>query len=234
MSRTGSALLLLLLTGAPALAQEPGSAPDEPDEPDEDELPLPAVPLPVANIATAPVPVPRLYVGAHVGASFALAALGPGVTPSIEAGGLIGPDGRFQPFLSVSYTEAHATGTAEDPAFPDGYTWTLARRSTTVAPGLRVRLLPWRERLSPEFAAGPLLDIASITVGGASGDAAFPETTEARVAGGGFVSAGLAGRLGPGQLEGHVTLCVVPETGDLTGSLLLPTLAPSIGYRVTR
>ncbi len=234
MSPTGRLLALALLLAGRAHAEDPGAEPVGEEEEDEG-LPTGAtegVPLPVKRAVE--VPTPRLYVGANVGAGFALAHFGPSVVPGLEAGAVLDRDGRIQPFLGVQYAESHATGEADAPAFPDGYTWTLALRGMTVAPGLRIRVLPWRERVSPELAAGPMLLLGDVAVSGSADGAPFPETRQTRAAGGGFFSAGLVGRLGPGQLEGHVTFSLVRLEGDLTGGAFVPSLTPSIGYRVSR
>lgn len=224
MSRTGSLLLLGLLGAGPAWAEDPTS----------DELPDAAAP-PVAPRTTGAVePVPSVVVAATLGAALPLRAFGPSVAPGLEAGVVADDAGRFTVLLGIGYSGGTATGTATDPAFPDGYTWSLTLRAMQIAPALRVRLLPWSERIAPEVSVGPVVTIGDAVATGTSGGAAFPETREARVSLGGVAAAGLVGRVGPGMLEGRLSLSVIHLDGDLTGPALVPSITPTIGYRVAR
>jgi hypothetical protein len=247
MSRTGSRLrlacLALLLPALAAAAEAPPvaaaaeePAPAGPIDPDElpDALPADGTLAPPTRPGPATPPVPRVVLGVNVGAALPLAGLGPSVAPGLEAGVVLDPKGRYTVLLGLGYAGGVATGTGEDPAFSEGYTWVLSMRSMQVAPALRVRVLPWEETLSPELSAGPILAVGDAVASGSAGGAPFPETREARLAPGGFVAAGLAGRVGPGVLEGRLTFSVLHYDAVLTGPAFVPSLTPAIGYRVQR
>lgn len=238
MSPTGSLLFALLGAAwaadpAPPAPADPAGPVEAPPEEDETDL-RDAVPPPVRVGTPDAPPVPRIVLGATVGAAVPLAHLGPSVAPGLEGGYVLDAAGRYTVVLGVAYSGGAATGTAEDPAFAEPYTWRLNLRAMQVAPSFRVRLLPWTEKLSPEVAAGPLLVVGDAVTTGSAAGAAFPETREARVMPGGFVSGGIVGRVGPGTLEGRLTVSLVHLDGTLTGGALVPSITPAIGYRVAR
>ncbi len=228
MSPTGSLLLLAVVWAAPAWAVEP-----TPGDSEGEELPD-AAPAPMAPPAADLPPVPTVVLGANLGAALPLMHLGPSVAPGLEAGVVVDDGGRFTVLLGLGYSGGTATGTGTDPAFPDGYDWSVTLRALQLTPAFRWRVLPWGEPLSPEVAAGPLLILGDAVATGSAGGAAFPETREARVAPGGFVSGGLVGRVGPGTLEGRVTFSLTHVDGALTGPAFIPAVTPAIGYRVER
>lgn len=241
MSPTGS-LAALLLAVASARAEEPASlpapadnSPAEPapaEEPDADERPDAAAPIVRGGSRKLAPPVPRVSLGARLGAALPLVGLGPGVAPGLEAGVVIDDGGRFTVVIGGDYADNAGAGTAGPETAP--YEWTLAMRTLTVHAALRWRVLPWTESLSPELSAGPTLGAWEGEAGGTWNGAALPVTREARVGGGGFVAAGLAGRVGPGTLEGRVTFGLSAIRGALPGETILPALTPAIGYRLER
>jgi hypothetical protein len=226
----GRVLLAITFLALPGLARA-----DDPAVPsDADEVTLPSA-APIEAPAPASMPVPHAFVAAQAGAAVPLAGLEATAAIGLE-GGVVLPmfGGRLLPVLGLAYAGPTGTGTVSDPAFPDGYRWDLDVRIVSAALGLRVRLLPWSEPLSPELAIGPTLDVHAITLSGRAGTGVIAPEHDVEVAAGGFVSAGVAGRLGPGQLTLQVALTAEPLHGVLTGDILLPTLTPSVGYRILR
>lgn len=179
--------------------------------------------------AAAPPPAPRLFAGASVGAALPLADFGPAVAPSVEAGAVLPVlGGRLLPFVGVAYLATAAEGTGE------GYAWSLRMHLPSATAGLRVRVLPWTEAISPELSVGPTFAYALCVAGGERGGAAFPVTREGAFTVGISGAAGLAVRAGPGQFDARLGFTALPVSGVLTGSTIVSTLTPSAGYRILR
>lgn len=176
----------------------------------------------------------RLDVALSVGAGVSLSGLGLSASPGVEAGYVLGPGGRLTVLLGADYRGGHAEGRGKDPSLDEGFAWTLDLRSFQLNPGIRWRILPWTEAISPELALGPTLAVGEARVGGKADGAAFPETREPWAAPGGWAAAGIVGRVGPGLLEGRVSFSLAALESNLTGSALLPTITPSVGYRILR
>jgi hypothetical protein len=227
MSRTTRAAWILGLFPAFAYA-----APADPDEVPDARTDAPVSP-PVATHA--PARIPKAFVGVGVGAVVPLAHLRPALFPDLE-GGIVLPvlEGRLQPYLALSYAAPSQTGTLSDDAFPDGYDWDLHVRTYQATIGVRARLSPWTESLSPDFSLGPVLALVEPVVGGTAGGSDFPASSERFFVCGVHVGAGVEGRAGPGQVELQIGFDALPLSGALTGATLLPNLAPSLGYRIDR
>ena len=176
----------------------------------------------------------RLDVAVSLGAGVSLGGLGLSAAPGVEAGVLLGENGRFTALLGGNYSGGHAEGRGKDAGAPSGFTWELDVRGFQLDPGVRWRVLPWSEAISPEIGLGPMLSVGEATVTGRADGASFPETSEPWAAIGGWASGGIVGRVGPGMLEGRVAFSLLPMATNLTGSALLPTLTPSVGYRIVR
>lgn len=236
MSPTGS--LVLLSLAAALAADAPPSDPPPPAAPtpadaDDEELPdVAPAPLTRASIKVAAPPVPRVGLGLTVGAAIPLQTLGPSLAPGLEAIVYLDEGGRFSVVLGAGFSGGEASGTAGSEDAP--YTWTLALQTFSFGPALRWRALRWEEKLWPEVSVGPTIGAWAARAGGAWGGGVFPETTESEVAFGGQAAVGLAGRVGPGTLEGRATFTITRFDGALTGAALLPAIAPAIGYRVER
>ena len=233
MSPTGS-LAALLVAAADAAPPPvlPAADAAAAAEPDPDERPDVAAPIVRGGSRKRAPSVPRLGLGARLGAAMPLVGLGPGLAAGLEAAGVLDDGGRLSAVVGADYADNAGSGTAGPETSP--YAWTLAMRTMTVHAAIRWRVLPWTEPLSPELSAGPTFAAWESEAGGTWSDAALPVTRESSVSGGGFVAAGLAGRVGPGVLEGRVAFGLSAVIGALPGETLLPTLTPTIGYRLER
>lgn len=178
--------------------------------------------------------IPRVSVGASLGGAVSLSGLGVGYAAGGEASVYPERSGRVEILFGGGIASGAARGTGSDAAFEEPFQWTLDMSSLYLDAGVRVRLLPLREPISPVVGIGPLSTFGTATAGGSANGVPLPTTTEAWWGVGGWARAGLAARVGPGSLEGAVDLQVSTCQSQLAGAPLLTSLIPAVRYRIER
>jgi len=98
--------------------------------------------------------------------------------------------------------------------------------------GLAVRVLGRRAPVSPELRASGQLWLDRTRTETRSGSTQLSQAVEHRVDPALSLGAGLSGDLGPGQLVGHVDLCLARSSATLTGDAPLRSLDLGLGYRL--
>lgn len=183
-------------------------------------------------------PAPRAgvagYLGVEVGASFALAPLGPSVLPRIE-GGIELPAWERRIRLGVAVTGAFpsAEGAGEDARVPSGaYTWELHQTEVVIQPGVTLGLPIGESRIVPEIGGGPSFGWRQSRVTGEAGGAAFPESTEAYWSAGGFATLGARMALGPGEIGLRGIFSGGKLVGSVTGEASDSAVGAMVGYRL--
>ena len=168
-------------------------------------------------------------VGLRAGAWIPLDALRPGITPGVEAGASLPWWGaRLRPYVALDYGRGSAQVTGEDDRLDAAWSVDVELHTWALSGGLDLRLLSWREAISPtlRFGGGWLF-----TTVRASGEDLLP-AGEQQSGPAWTVGAGLDGRVGPGWLGGGLHLTAGRLDGVLTGALPYRILQPTVAYHV--
>ena len=172
-----------------------------------------------------------VWIGAEIEPTFR-AGWGPAVAPRLSVG-LLSPllRSRLHPELAFGY--AVASTLRDGPSDSVGtYSVSAQQQAFEISPGLRIRVLPVGQSVSPELGVAPVFQFARRNLEGEVGGSTIQPPTQGGTGVGIRLSAGVAALFHRyGQIGGHVAMTRVASGSEITGTVTPTAFSLGLSYR---